>query len=211
MNIITQEAISQFIFTTFIFIVPFIVFLGLTYLTEDMPPIKNSFGLIAVIFLGVGIWGFFFSQSAYYSEPVIEKTFTSFTITEGASDTITVTGVDGNLKKSEFAFNSRLILKRNKKANGQLKLELLEKDSDGKETVPVPAFNQQDYDSLRNEIINSPDFGKKYIVTYQTKQVVYKTNWEFILQLLKNKRIPEKDTKEFVTLTIKPKISVETK
>lgn len=211
MNIITQEAISQFIFTTFIFIVPFIVFLGLTYLTEDMPPIKNSFGLIAVIFLGVGIWGFFFSQSAYYSEPVTEKTFTSFTITEGASDTITVTGVDGNLKKSEFAFNSRLILKRNKKANGQLKLELLEKDSDGKETVPVPAFNQQDYDSLRNEIINSPDFGKKYIVTYQTKQVVYKTNWEFILQLLKNKRIPEKDTKEFVTLTIKPKISVETK
>lgn len=55
MNIITQEAISQFIFTTFIFIAPFILFLGLAYLTEDMPMIKNSFGFMAVIFLGVGI------------------------------------------------------------------------------------------------------------------------------------------------------------
>lgn len=209
MNIITQEAISQFIFTTFIFIAPFILFLGLAYLTEDMPLIKNSFGFMAVIFLGVGIWGFFFSQSAYYSETVTEKTFTSFTITEGVDNTITVTGVDGDLKKSDFTFNSRLILKRNKKTNGQLKLELLEKDWNGKETVPV--FNQQDYDSLRNEIINSSDFGKKYIVTYQKKQVVYKTNWEFFLQLLKKKQIPETDTEEFVTLTIKPKISVATK
>jgi hypothetical protein len=209
MNIITQEAISQFIFTTFIFIAPFILFLGLAYLTEDMPLIKNSFGLIAVIFLGVGIWGFFFSQSAYYSETVTEKTFTSFTITEGVDNTITVTGVDGDLKKSDFTFNSRLILKRNKKTNGQLKLELLEKDWNGKETVPV--FNQQDYDSLRNEIINSSDFGKKYIVTYQKKRVVYKTNLDFLLQWLKNKHIPETDTEEFVTLTIKPKISVATK
>ena len=209
MNIITQEAISQFIFTTFIFIAPFILFLGLAYLTEDMPLIKNSFGFMAVIFLGVGIWGFFFSQSAYYSETVTEKTFTSFTITEGVGDTITVTGVDGDLKKSDFTFNSRLILKKTKKTNGQLKLELLEKDWDGKETVPV--FNQQDYDSLRNEIINSSDFGKKYVVTYQKKRVVYKTNLEFILQWLKNKHIPETDTKEFVTLTIKPKISVATK
>lgn len=209
MNIITQEAISQFIFTTFIFIVPFILFLGLAYLTEDMPLIKNSFGFMAVIFLGVGIWGFFFSQSAYYSETVTEKTFTSFTITEGVDNTITVTGVDGDLKKSDFTFNSRLILKRNKKTNGQLKLELLEKDWNGKETVPV--FNQQDYDSLRNEIINSPDFGKKYIVTYQKKRVVYKTNLDFLLQWLKNKHIPETDTEEFVTLTIKPKISVATK
>lgn len=209
MNIITQEAISQFIFTTFIFIAPFILFLGLAYLTEDMPLIKNSFGFMAVIFLGVGIWGFFFSQSAYYSETVTEKTFTSFTITEGVDNTITVTGVDGDLKKSDFTFNSRLILKRNKKTNGQLKLELLEKDWNGKETVPV--FNQQDYDSLRNEIINSSDFGKKYIVTYQKKRVVYKTNLDFLLQWLKNKHIPETDTEEFVTLTIKPKISVPTK
>lgn len=209
MNIITQETISQFIFTTFIFIVPFIVFLGLTYLTEDMPPIKNSFGLIAVIFLGVGIWGFFFAQSAYYSEPIVEKTFTSFTITEGVDNTITVTGVDGDLKKSEFTFNSRLNLKKTKKITGQLKLELLEKDSDGKETVPI--LNQQGYNDLRNEIINSPDFGKKYIVTYQKRKVAYKTNWEFFLKLLKNKQIPEKDTKEFVTITIKPKISVENK
>lgn len=209
MNIITQEAISQFIFTTFIFIAPFILFLGLAYLTEDMPPIKNSFGFMAVIFLGVGIWGFFFSQSAYYSETVTEKTFTSFTITEGVDNTIIVTGVDGDLKKSDFTFNSRLILKRNKKTNGQLKLELLEKDWNGKETVPV--FNQQDYDSLRNEIINSSDFGKKYIVTYQKKRVVYKTNLDFLLQWLKNKHIPETDTEEFVTLTIKPKISVATK
>ena len=209
MNIITQEAISQFIFTTFIFIAPFILFLGLAYLTEDMPLIKNSFGFMAVIFLGVGIWGFFFSQSAYYSETVTEKTFTSFTITEGVDNTITVTGVDGDLKKSDFTFNSRLILKRNKKTNGQLKLELLEKDWNGKETVPV--FHQQDYDSLRNEIINSSDFGKKYIVTYQKKRVVYKTNLDFLLQWLKNKHIPETDTEEFVTLTIKPKISVATK
>lgn len=209
MNIITQEAISQFIFTTFIFIAPFILFLGLAYLTEDMPLIKNSFGFMAVIFLGVGIWGFFFSQSAYYSETVTEKTFTSFTITEGVDNTITVTGVDGDLKKSDFTFNSRLILKRNKKTNGQLKLELLEKDWNGKETVPV--FNQQDYDSLKNEIINSSDFGKKYIVTYQKKRVVYKTNLDFLLQWLKNKHIPETDTEEFVTLTIKPKISVATK
>ena len=209
MNIITQEAISQFIFTTFIFIAPFILFLGLAYLTEDMPLIKNSFGFMAVIFLGVGIWGFFFSQSAYYSETVTEKTFTSFTITEGVDNTITVTGVDGDLKKSDFTFNSRLILKRNKTTNGQLKLELLEKDWNGKETVPV--FNQQDYDSLRNEIINSSDFGKKYIVTYQKKRVVYKTNLDFLLQWLKNKHIPETDTEEFVTLTIKPKISVATK
>lgn len=209
MNIITQEAISQFIFTTFIFIAPFILFLGLAYLTEDMPLIKNGFGFMAVIFLGVGIWGFFFSQSAYYSETVTEKTFTSFTITEEVDNTITVTGVDGDLKKSDFTFNSRLILKRNKKTNGQLKLELLEKDWNGKETVPV--FNQQDYDSLRNEIINSSDFGKKYIVTYQKKRVVYKTNLDFLLQWLKNKHIPETDTEEFVTLTIKPKISVATK
>lgn len=174
-----------------------------------MPLIKNSFGFMAVIFLGVGIWGFFFSQSAYYSETVTEKTFTSFTITEGVDNTITVTGVDGDLKKSDFTFNSRLILKRNKKTNGQLKLELLEKDWNGKETVPV--FNQQDYDSLRNEIINSSDFGKKYIVTYQKKRVVYKTNLDFLLQWLKNKHIPETDTEEFVTLTIKPKISVATK
>ncbi len=208
MNIITQEAISQFIFTTFIFIVPFIVFLGLAYLSENSV-IQNGFGLIAVVFFVVGIWGFFFSQSAYYSETVTEKTFTSFTITEGVDNTITVTGVDGDLKKSDFTFNSRLILKRNKKTNGQLKLELLEKDWNGKETVPV--FNQQDYDSLRNEIINSPDFGKKYIVTYQKKQVVYKTNLDFLLQWLKNKHIPETDTEEFVTLTIKPKISVATK
>lgn len=113
------------------------------------------------------------------------------------------------MKKSDFTFNSRLILKRNKKTNGQLKLELLEKDWNGKETVPV--FNQQDYDSLRNEIINSSDFGKKYIVTYQKKRVVYKTNLDFLLQWLKNKHIPETDTEEFVTLTIKPKISVATK
>lgn len=208
MNIITQEAISQFIFTTFIFVVPFIVFFGLAYLSENSP-IQNGFGLIAIIFLLVGIWGFCFSQSPYYSETVTEKTFTSFTITEGVDNTITVTGVDGDLKKSDFTFNSRLILKRNKKTNGQLKLELLEKDWNGKETVPV--FNQQDYDSLRNEIINSPDFGKKYIVTYQKKRVVYKTNLDFLLQWLKNKHIPETDTEEFVTLTIKPKISVATK
>ena len=208
MDIVTQEAISQFIFTTFIFVVPFIVFLGLAYLSE-ISAIQNSFGLIAVIFFIVGIWGFFFSQSAYYSETVTEKTFTSFTITEGVDNTITVTGVDGDLKKSDFTFNSRLILKRNKKTNGQLKLELLEKDWNGKETVPV--FNQQDYDSLRNEIINSSDFGKKYIVTYQKKRVVYKTNLDFLLQWLKNKHIPETDTEEFVTLTIKPKISVATK
>lgn len=208
MNIITQEAISQFIFTTFIFIVPFIVFLGLAYLSENSV-IQNGFGLIAVVFFVVGIWGFFFSQSAYYSEPVAEKTFTSFAITEGAGDTITVTGVDGDLKKSEFTFNSELILKRNKKANGQLKLELLEKDSDGKETVPI--LNQQGYNDLRNEIINSPDFGEKYIVTYQKRKVAYKTNWEFFLQLLKKKQVPERDTEEFITLTIKPKISVENK
>lgn len=208
MDIVTQEAISQFIFTTFIFVVPFIVFLGLAYLSE-ISAIQNSFGLIAVIFFIVGIWGFFFSQSPYYSEPVAEKTFTSFTIREGVGDTITVTGVDGDSKKSEFTFNSELILKRNKKATGQLKLELLEKDSDGKETVPV--LNQQGYNDLRNEIINSPDFGKKYIVTYQKKRVVDKTNWEFFLQLLKKKRIPETVTEEFITLTIKPKISVENK
>lgn len=208
MNIITQEAISQFIFTTFIFVAPFIVFLGLAYLIENSA-IQNGFGLIAIIFLLVGIWGFFFSQSAYYSESVTEKTFTSFTITEGAGDTITVTGVDGDLKKSEFTFNSELILKRNKKANGQLKLELLEKDSDEKETVPI--LNQQGYNDLRNEIINSPDFGEKYIVTYQKRKVAYKTNWEFFLQLLKKKQVPERDTEEFITLTIKPKISVENK
>lgn len=208
MNIITQEAISQFIFTTFIFVAPFIVFFGLAYLSENST-IQNGFGLIAIVFLLVGIYGFFFSQSAYYSEPVTEKTFTSFTITEGAGDTITVTGVDGDLKKSEFTFNSRLILKKTKKTIGQLKLELLEKDSDGKETVPV--LIQQGYNDLRDEIINSPDFGKKYIVTLQKKRVVYKTNWEFLLKLLNNKQIPEKDTKEFVTLTIKPKISVENK
>ena len=208
MNIITQEAISQFIFTTFIFVVPFIVFLGLSYLT-DIPTIQNCFGSMAVLFFVLGIWGFCFSQSPYYSETVTEKTFTSFTITEGVDNTITVTGVDGDLKKSDFTFNSRLILKRNKKTNGQLKLELLEKDWNGKETVPV--FNQQDYDSLRNEIINSSDFGKKYIVTYQKKRVVYKTNLDFLLQWLKNKHIPETDTEEFVTLTIKPKISVATK
>ena len=208
MNIITQEAISQFIFTTFIFVAPFIVFLGLAYLIENSA-IQNGFGLIAIIFLLVGIWGFFFSQSAYYSESVTEKTFTSFTITEGAGDTITVTGVDGDLKKPEFTFNSELILKRNKKANGQLKLELLEKDSDEKETVPI--LNQQGYNDLRNEIINSPDFGEKYIVTYQKRKVAYKTNWEFFLQLLKKKQVPERDTEEFITLTIKPKISVENK
>lgn len=210
MNIITQEAISQFIFTTFIFIAPFILFLGLAYLTEDMPLIKNSFGFMAVIFLGVGIWGFFFSQSAYYSETVTEKTFTSFTITEGVDNTITVTGVNDDLKKSEFTFNSRLNLKKTKKITGQLKLELLEKDSDGKETLPSILI-EQGYNDLRNEIINSPDFGKKYIVTYQKKQVVYRTNWEFFLQLLKKKQIPETDTEEFITLTIKPKISVENK
>ena len=208
MNIITQEAISQFIFTTFIFVAPFIVFFGLAYLSENST-IQNGFGLIAIVFLLVGIYGFFFSQSAYYSEPVTEKTFTSFTITEGAGDTITVTGVDGDLKKSEFTFDSRLILKKTKKTIGQLELELLEKDSDGKETVPV--LTQQGYNDLRDEIINSPDFGEKYIVTYQKKRVVYKSNWEFLLQLLKNKKIPEKDTKDFITLTIKPKISVETK
>lgn len=208
MDIITQEAISQFIFTTFIFVVPFIVFLGLAYLSENSA-IQNGFGLIAVIFFIVGIWGIFFEPSPYYSEPVTEKTFTSFTIAEGVGDTITVTGVNGDLKKSEFTFNSELILKRNKKANGQLKLELLEKDSDGKEMVPV--LNQQGYNDLRNEIINSPDFGEKYIVTYQKKRVVYKTNWEFFLQLLKKKHIPKTDTEESVTLTIKPKISVENK
>lgn len=208
MDIVTQEAISQFIFTTFIFVVPFIVFLGLAYLSENSA-IQNGFGLIAVIFFVVSIWGIFFEPSPYYSESVTEKTFTSFTITEGVGDTITVTGVDGDSKKSEFTFNSELILKRNKKANGQLKLELLEKDSDGKETVPV--LNQQGYNDLRNEIINSPDFGEKYIVTYQKKQVVYRTNWEFFLQLLKKKRIPETDTEEFITLTIKPKISVGNK
>lgn len=208
MNIITQEAISQFIFTTFIFVAPFIVFLGLAYLSENSA-IQNGFGLIAIIFLLVGIWGFFFSQSAYYSESVTEKTFTSFTITEGADDTITVTGVGDDLKKSEFTFDSRLILKKTKKTIGQLKLELLEKNSDGKETVPV--LIQQGYNDLRNEIINSSDFGKKYVVTYQKKRVVYKTNWEFFLQLLKKKQIPETDTEEFITLTIKPKISVENK
>lgn len=209
MNIITQEAISQFIFTTFIFIVPFIVFLGLAYLSENSA-IQNGFGLIAVIFFVVGIWGIFFEPSPYYSEPVAEKTFTSFTIREGVGDTITVTGVDGDSKKSEFTFNSELILKRNKKATGQLKLELLEKDSDGKETLPS-ILVEQGYNDLRNEIINSSDFGKKYVVTYQKKQFVYKTNWEFFLQLLKKKQIPETDTEEFITLTIKPKISVENK
>lgn len=209
MNIITQEAISQFIFTTFIFIVPFIVFLGLAYLSENSV-IQNGFGLIAVVFFVVGIWGFFFSQSAYYSETVTEKTFTSFTITEGVDNTITVTGVDGDLKKSDFTFNSRLILKRNKKTNGQLKLELLEKDWNGKETLPS-ILVEQGYNDLRNEIINSSDFGKKYVVTYQKKRVVYKTNWEFFLQLLKKKQAPETDTEEFVTITIKPKISVENK
>ena len=209
MNIITQEAISQFIFTTFIFVAPFIVFLGLAYLSENSA-IQNGFGLIAIIFLLVGIWGFFFSQSAYYSEPVVEKTFTSFTIREGVGDTITITGVNGDLKKSEFTFNSELILKRNKKANGQLKLELLEKDSDGKETLPS-ILVEQGYNDLRNEIINSPDFGEKYIVTYQKRKVAYKTNWEFFLQLLKKKQVPERDTEEFITLTIKPKISVENK
>ena len=209
MNIITQEAISQFIFTTFIFVAPFIVFLGLAYLSENSA-IQNGFGLIAIIFLLVGIWGFFFSQSAYYSEPVVEKTFTSFTIREGVGDTITITGVNGDLKKSEFTFNSELILKRNKKANGQLKLELLEKDSDWKETLPS-ILVEQGYNDLRNEIINSPDFGEKYIVTYQKRKVAYKTNWEFFLQLLKKKQVPERDTEEFITLTIKPKISVENK
>ena len=208
MDIVTQEAISQFIFTTFIFVVPFIVFLGLAYLSE-ISAIQNSFGLITVIFFIVGIWGFFFSQSPYYSEPVTEKTFTSFTITEGVGNTITVTGVDNDLKKSEFTFNSRLNLKKTKKITGQLKLELLEKDSDGKETVPI--LNQQGYNDLRNEIINSPDFGEKYIVTYQKRKVAYKTNWEFFLQLLKKKQVPERDTEEFITLTIKPKISVENK
>ena len=208
MNIITQETISQFIFTTFIFVAPFIVFFGLAYLSENST-IQNGFGLIAIVFLLVGIYGFFFSQSSYHSEPVAEKTFTSFTITEGVDNTITVTGVDGDLKKSEFTFDNGLNLKKTKKTIGQLELELLEKDSDGKETVPV--LNQQDYDSLRNEIINSPDFGKKYIVTYKKERVVYKTNWEFFLQLLKNKKIPEKDTEEFITTTIKPKISVATK
>ena len=208
MNIITQETISQFIFTTFIFVAPFIVFLGLAYLSENST-IQNGFGLIAIVFLLVGIYGFFFSQSSYHSEPVAEKTFTSFTITEGVDNTITVTGVDGDLKKSEFTFDNGLNLKKTKKTIGQLELELLEKDSDGKETVPV--LNQQDYDSLRNEIINSPDFGKKYIVTYKKERVVYKTNWEFFIQLLKNKKIPEKDTEEFITITIKPKISVATK
>lgn len=209
MNIVTQEAISQFIFTTFIFVAPFIVFLVLAYLSENSA-IQNSFGLIAVIFFIVGIWGFFFSQSPYYSEPVAEKTFTSFTITEGSSDTITVTGVNDDLKKSEFTFNSRLNLKKTKKITGQLKLELLEKDSDGKETLPS-ILVEQGYNDLRNEIINSSDFGKKYVVTYQKKRVVYKTNWEFFLQLLKKKQIPETDTEEFITLTIKPKISVENK
>lgn len=209
MDIVTQEAISQFIFTTFIFVVPFIVFLGLAYLSE-ISAIQNSFGLIAVIFFIVGIWGFFFSQSPYYSETVTEKTFTSFTIREGVGDTITITGVNDDLKKSEFTFNSRLNLKKTKKITGQLKLELLEKDSDGKETLPSILI-EQGYNDLRNEIINSPDFGKKYIVTYQKKQVVYRTNWEFFLQLLKKKQIPETDTEEFITLTIKPKISVETK
>lgn len=209
MDIVTQEAISQFIFTTFIFVVPFIVFLGLAYLSE-ISAIQNSFGLIAVIFFIVGIWGLFFSQSPYYSETVTEKTFTSFTITEGVDNTITVTGVNDDLKKSEFTFNSRLNLKKTKKITGQLKLELLEKDSDGKETLPSILI-EQGYNDLRNEIINSPDFGKKYIVTYQKKQVVYRTNWEFFLQLLKKKQIPETDTEEFITLTIKPKISVETK
>ena len=57
MNIITQEAISQFIFTTFIFVVPFIVFLGLSYLT-DIPTIQNGFGSMAVLFFVLGIWGF---------------------------------------------------------------------------------------------------------------------------------------------------------
>lgn len=208
MNIITQETISQFIFTTFIFVAPFIVFFGLAYLSENST-IQNGFGLIAIVFLLVGIYGFFLSQSSYHSEPVAEKTFTSFTITEGVDNTITVTGVDGDLKKSEFTFDNGLNLKKTKKTIGQLELELLEKDSDGKETVPV--LNQQDYDSLRNEIINSPDFGKKYIVTYKKERVVYKTNWEFFIQLLKNKKIPEKDTEEFITITIKPKISVATK
>ena len=209
MNIITQEAISQFIFTTFIFVAPFIVFLGLAYLSENSA-IQNGFGLIAIIFLLVGIWGFFFSQSAYYSESITEKTFTSFTITEGVDNTITVTGVDGDLKKSEFTFNSRLNLKKTKKIAGQLKLELLEKDSDGKETLPS-ILVEQGYNDLRNEIINSSDFGEKYIVTYQKKRVVYKTNWEFFLQLLKRKQILETDTEEFIILTIKPKISVENK
>ena len=143
-------------------------------------------------------------------EPIAEKTFTSFTITEGVDNTITVTGVNDDLKKSEFTFNSRLNLKKTKKITGQLKLELLEKDSDGKETLPS-ILVEQGYNDLRNEIINSSDFGKKYVVTYQKKQVVYRTNWEFLLQLLNNKQIPEKETKEFVTITIKPKISVENK
>lgn len=183
MNIITQEAISQFIFTTFIFIVPFIVFFGLAYLSENST-IQNGFGLIAIVFLLVGIYGFFFSQSSYYSEPVVEKTFTSFTIREGVGDTITITGVNDDLKKSEFTFNSRLNLKKTKKITGQLKLELLEKDSDGKETLPSILI-EQGYNDLRNEIINSPDFGKKYIVTYQKKQVVYRTNWEFFSTTVK--------------------------
>lgn len=209
MNIITQEAISQFIFTTFIFIAPFILFLGLAYLSENSA-IQNGFGSMAVLFFVLGIWGFCFSQSPYYSETVTEKTFTSFTITEGVDNTITVTGVDGDLKKSDFTFNSRLILKRNKKINSQLKLELLEKDWNGKETLPS-ILVEQGYNDLRNEIINSSDFGKKYVVTYQKKRVVYKTNWEFFLQLLKKKQVPETDTEEFITLTIKPKISVENK
>ena len=118
--------------------------------------------------------------------------------------------MDDDLKKSEFMFNSRLNLKKTKKITGQLKLELLEKDSDGKETLPS-ILVEQGYNDLRNEIINSSDFGKKYVVTYQKRRVVYKTNWEFFLQLLKKKQIPETDTEEFITLTIKPKISVENK
>ena len=143
-------------------------------------------------------------------ETVKKTDYTSFTITEGVDNTITVTGVDGDLKNSEFTFNSRLNLKKTKKITGQLKLELLEKDSDGKETLPS-ILVEQGYNDLRNEIINSSDFGKKYVVTYQKKRVVYKTNWEFFLQLLKKKQAPETDTEEFITLTIKPKISVENK
>lgn len=208
MNIITQGNIYEFIFTTFTLIIFFVVFLLATHFIEN-PELKFILSLLTIFLFISNIFCIFVFKSSYHSEPVAEKTFTSFTITEGVDNTITVTGVDGDLKKSEFTFDNGLNLKKTKKTIGQLELELLEKDSDGKETVPV--LNQQDYDSLKNEIINSPDFGKKYIVTYKKERVVYKTNWEFFLQLLKNKKIPEKDTEEFITITIKPKISVATK
>ena len=209
MNIGTPENISQLIFTTSLMVICFIIFLAATYFTET-PSIKSLFGLMTILFLGLSVWGIFIAQSAYFSEPVTEKTFTSFTIKDGANDTVTITGVGSDSRKSEFIFNSKLNLIKRSKTNGNLELELLEKDDDGNETVPTP-LTVQDYDTLRNEIINSSNFGEKYIVTYQKKRVVYKTNWEFILQLLKGKRIPENDTGEFITLKIKPKISVESK